>query len=219
MCAAQDPDDRVRFRRAEQPTPHLFIGGSAAQLESALPGEQYSLQRLAGRLYATFASVEAAQRAHELLSGAGVFNGFSEFLAPSAAPVAAEAEAELEVPAVLAAAGLRLYRDFVTETEEARVLEAIDAPRGTARSTGACSTTASDLTTRQRRSVELARRRCLPGCLRCWRRCGTGAQCHGPRRRRPTAACRSQSTSTLRGGHRLARGHALRLRGRARHAR
>ena len=127
MCAAQDPDDRVRFRRAEQPTPHLFIGGSAAQLESALPGEQYSLQRLAGRLFATFASVEAAQRAHELLSGAGVFNGFSEFLAPSAAPVAAEAEAELEVPAVLAAAGLRLYRDFVTETEEARVLEAIDA--------------------------------------------------------------------------------------------
>ena len=131
MCATpapRDSDDRVRFRRAEQPTPHLFIGGSAAQLESALPpGERYSLQRLAGRLLATFVSVEAAQRAHEVLSGAGVFNGFSEFLAPSTALVVAEAEAELEVPAALEAAGLRLHRDFVTEAEEARVLEAIDA--------------------------------------------------------------------------------------------
>ena len=127
MCAPHDSDDGVRFRRAKQPTLHLFIGGSAAQLESALPGEQYSLQRLAGRLLATFVSVEAAQRAHEVLSGAGVFNGYSEFLAPSTAPVANEAEAELEVPAALEAAGLRLHRDFVTEAEEARVLEAIDA--------------------------------------------------------------------------------------------
>lgn len=131
MCAGpapRDSDDRVRFRRAEQPTPHLFVGGSAAQLESALPpGERYSLQRVAGRLFATFVSVEAAQRAHEVLSGAGVFNGFSEFLAPSTALVVAEAEAELEVPAALEAAGLRLHRDFVTEAEEARVLEAIDA--------------------------------------------------------------------------------------------
>ena len=127
MCAPHDSDDGVRFRRAEQPTLHLFIGGSAAQLESALPGEQYSLQRLAGRLFASFVSVEAAQRAHEALSSAGVFNGYSEFLYPSTAPAAAEAEAELEVPAVLEAAGLRLHRDFVTEEEEARVLEAIDA--------------------------------------------------------------------------------------------
>ena len=102
-------DDRFRFRRALQPTLHLFVGGSAAQLESALPDKQYSLHCLAGRLFATFVSVEAAQHAHEVLSGAGMFNGFSEFLGPSATlSVAAEAEAEFDVPAALEASRLAL---------------------------------------------------------------------------------------------------------------
>ena len=127
MCALHDSDDCIRFRRALQPTPHLFVGGSVAQLESALPDEHYSLQRLAGRLFATFVSAEAAQHAHEVLSDAGMFNGFSEFLDPPATPAATEAEAEYEVPAVLRAAGLCLHRDVVTEAEEARVLEEIDA--------------------------------------------------------------------------------------------
>lgn len=119
------PAGEARFRRSQQPTPHLFIGGSVRQLQVLLQGQHYSLQTLSGRLFATFESAEAAQRAHAALSSAGVFNGYSELFLPD--PPAPEPEAELQVPAALEAAGLRLHCDVVTAAEEAALLAEIDA--------------------------------------------------------------------------------------------
>ena len=91
------------------------------------------------------------------------------------------------------------------------MLEAIDAAPWTARFTGACSTTASDLTTTKTVSGPAAAASWMSPVLEAVR---DRRSCHGPRRRRPTAACRSQSTSTLRVWASPARRHALRLRGR-----
>ena len=86
------PAGEARFRRSQQPTPHLFVGGSVRQLQVLLQGQHYSLQTLSGRLFATFESAEAAQRAHAALSSAGVFNGYSELFSPD--PPAPEPEAD-----------------------------------------------------------------------------------------------------------------------------
>ena len=67
----------------------------------------------------------AAQRAHAALSSAGVFNGYSELFSPDLP--APEPEAELQGPAALEAAGLRLHCDVVTAAEEAALLAEIDA--------------------------------------------------------------------------------------------